>query len=94
MTAYRRNIVPSGSLLFTVNLAERRLSLLTDHVEILRAACRDTRQRHPFTIIFMRCCLDTARRRRRFRDALAIDPIGNFARRRDRRAELKGDGFR
>lgn len=50
MTAYRRNLVPGGSFFFTVNLAERRLSLLTDHIELLRAAFRDTRLRHPFTI--------------------------------------------
>ncbi|MDA9474116.1 transposase [Bradyrhizobium sp. CCBAU 65884] len=50
MTNYRRNFVPGGSFFFTVNLAERRLSLLTDHVEILRAAFRETRRRHPFTI--------------------------------------------
>lgn len=50
MTAYRRNFVPGGCFFFTVNLAERKLSLLTDHVELLRAAFRETRQRHPFTI--------------------------------------------
>lgn len=50
MTGYRRNFVPGGSFFFTVNLAERRLSLLTDHVEILRAAFRETRRRHPFTM--------------------------------------------
>jgi hypothetical protein len=50
MTAYRRNFVPGGRFFFTVNLAERRLALLTDHVELLRGAFRETRQRHPFTI--------------------------------------------
>jgi putative transposase len=50
MTGYRRNFVPGGSFFFTANLAERRLSLLTDHVEILRAAFRETQRRHPFTI--------------------------------------------
>lgn len=50
MTAYRRNFVPGGCFFFTVNLAERKLSLLTDHVELLRVAFRETRQRHPFTI--------------------------------------------
>ena len=50
MTSYRRNFVPGGSFFFTVNLADRRLSLLTAHVEVLRAAFRETRQRHPFTI--------------------------------------------
>ncbi|QQO32026.1 transposase [Bradyrhizobium diazoefficiens] len=50
MTAYRRNFVPGGCFFFTVNLAERKLSLLTDHVELLRVAFRETRQRHSFTI--------------------------------------------
>jgi putative transposase len=47
MTAYRRNFVPGGCFFFTVNLAERRLALLTDHVELLRGAFRETHQRHP-----------------------------------------------
>jgi len=50
MTAYRRNFVPGGCFFFTVNLAERKLSLLTDHVELLRRAFRETHRRHPFTI--------------------------------------------
>ena len=33
-----------------MNLAERRLSLLTDHIDLLRAAFRYTRARYPFTI--------------------------------------------
>jgi len=50
MTNYRRNFIPGGSFFFTLNLAERRLRLLTEHVGLLRAAFRDTRLRHPFTI--------------------------------------------
>jgi putative transposase len=50
MTTYRRNFVAGGTYFFTVNLAERRLQLLTDNIELLRAAFRDTRRRHPFTI--------------------------------------------
>ena len=50
MTNYRRNFVSGGSYFFTVNLANRRLRLLTDHIDILKAAFRDTRARHPFTI--------------------------------------------
>jgi putative transposase len=50
MTGYRRNFVPGGSFFFTVNLADRRLNLLTDHVDLLRAAFRYTRTRHPFAI--------------------------------------------
>jgi putative transposase len=50
MTDYRRNFIAGGSFFFTVNLAERRLRLLTDHIEELRAALRETRRNHPFTI--------------------------------------------
>jgi putative transposase len=50
MTAYRRDFVAGGSYFFTVNLTERRLRLLTDNIELLQAAFRDTRRRHPFTI--------------------------------------------
>jgi putative transposase len=50
MTRYRRNFVPGGSYFFTVNLAERRLRLLTEHVELLRTAFREINDRHPFTV--------------------------------------------
>jgi putative transposase len=50
MTAYRRNFIPGGCFFLTVNLAERRLALLTDHVELLRGAFRETHRRHPFAI--------------------------------------------
>ena len=50
MTNYRRNFVAGGSYFFTVNLADRRLRLLTDHIDLLRAAFRETRTRHPFMI--------------------------------------------
>lgn len=49
MTHYRRNFVAGGSFFFTVNLADRRLRLLTEHIDELRMAFRETRQRHPFT---------------------------------------------
>ncbi len=50
MPEYRRNRVPGGTYFFTVNLLERRLSLLTDHIEALRVAVRQTRARQPFHI--------------------------------------------
>lgn len=49
MTNYRRNFVSGGSFFFTVNLAERRLRLLTDHIDKLRVAFRAARTTHPFT---------------------------------------------
>src|SRR4030081_1311377 len=50
MTDYRRNFLAGGRFFFTVNLAERSLRLLTDHIDKMRAAFRETRRRHPFTI--------------------------------------------
>ena len=50
MTNYRRNFVGGGSFFFTVNLAERRLRLLIDHVDLLRRSFRYVRRRHSFRI--------------------------------------------
>jgi REP element-mobilizing transposase RayT len=50
MTNYRRNFTAGGSFFFTVNLEERRLRLLTEHIDELRSAFRETRRHHPFTI--------------------------------------------
>ena len=50
MTNYRRNFVPGGSFFFTVNLADRRQQLLTNHINALREAFRYATSRHPLTI--------------------------------------------
>jgi putative transposase len=50
MVRYRRNFSPGGSFFFTVNLAERRLRLLTENIDLLRKAFRDTRARFPFAV--------------------------------------------
>lgn len=50
MTSYRRNFVAGGTYFFTVNLTDRRLALLTENIECLRAAFRYTRHRYPFMI--------------------------------------------
>jgi putative transposase len=50
MTAYRRSRIAGATYFFTVNLADRRLSLLTARIDLLRSAFRYTRDRHPFTI--------------------------------------------
>jgi len=50
MTSYRRNFIPGASYFFTVNLADRRLRLLTEHIESLRNAFRDVKVAHPFTV--------------------------------------------
>ncbi|MBI5889464.1 MAG: transposase [Nitrosomonadales bacterium] len=50
MTNYRRSNVAGASYFFTVNLADRSQSLLTEHIASLRSVFEYTRQRHPFTV--------------------------------------------
>jgi REP-associated tyrosine transposase len=50
MTSYRRSVARGGTYFFTVNLEDRRLTLLTEHIDLLRRAFRETRCRHPFVI--------------------------------------------
>jgi putative transposase len=50
MPNYRRAFVPGGCWFFTVNLLERRQTLLVEHIAILREAVAATRQSHAFTI--------------------------------------------
>jgi putative transposase len=51
MPDYRRAWHPGGAYFFTVNLLQRQGNdLLTRQVELLRAAVRSVRHRHPFTI--------------------------------------------
>jgi putative transposase len=50
MANYRRSFLAGGSYFFTANLADRRLGLLTENIGLLRAAFRQVRARHPFTI--------------------------------------------
>jgi putative transposase len=47
---YRRANIKGGIYFFTVNLAQRHLRLLVEHIEILRAAVKYVKQRHPFHI--------------------------------------------
>ena len=47
---YRRADAKGGTYFFTVNLAERQLRLLVDHVAVLRAAAKEGKRRHPFYI--------------------------------------------
>jgi putative transposase len=47
---YRRSDVAGATYFFTVNLAERDRTLLTDHIATLRGVLRDVKQRHPFHI--------------------------------------------
>lgn len=50
MTAYRRYRLKGGCYFFTMALAERQRSLLTDPIQGLRAAFRELKQAHPFEI--------------------------------------------
>ena len=44
---YRRNFLAGGSFFFAVNLAQRHLRLLAQHIDELRSAFRETRRHHP-----------------------------------------------
>jgi len=50
MTAFRRYRLKGGCYFFTVALAERQRSLLTDPIQGLHAAFREVKQAHPFEI--------------------------------------------
>ncbi len=50
MPNYRRAFIPGGSWFFTVNLLDRRQTLLVDHIETLREAVAATRRSYAFTI--------------------------------------------
>lgn len=47
---YRRTLVPGGTYFFTVNLLDRDRSLLVEHIDMLRAAIKAVRAKHPFEI--------------------------------------------
>jgi putative transposase len=50
MPNYRRAFVSGGCWFFTINLLDRRSTLLTNQIEALREAVRRTRERYPFHI--------------------------------------------
>ena len=47
---YRRADVAGATYFFTVNMLNRRQTLLTDHISLLRRCFKTVKQRHPFTI--------------------------------------------
>lgn len=51
MPNYRRAWTPGGTFFFTVNLLERRRTLLVDHADALRTAFRHARAARPFEVI-------------------------------------------
>jgi putative transposase len=50
MVYYRRNFLAGGTLFFTATVADRRSSVLVEHIGLLRRAFRTTRHDHPFSI--------------------------------------------
>jgi putative transposase len=50
MPNYRRKRVQGGCYFFTVNLLNRRSSLLVDHIDVLRIAIRKVKSSFPFHI--------------------------------------------
>jgi putative transposase len=50
MPSYRRAFIPGGCWFFTVNLLERRNTLLIDHVDVLCHSVAATRRDYPFGI--------------------------------------------
>src|SRR5262249_24855531 len=50
MPNYRRAFAPGGCWFFTINLLDRRSTLLTDQIEALREGAYRTRERYPFHI--------------------------------------------
>jgi putative transposase len=50
MTDYRRYRLNGGTYFFTVNLADRNRTLLTEHIDTLREAFRGVKEAHPFEI--------------------------------------------
>jgi len=47
---YRRADTKGGTYFFTLNLAERDKTLLTDHIEIFRKTINKVKNRHPFIL--------------------------------------------
>ena len=47
---YRRTGTKGGTYFFTVNLAERRKTILVDHIDILRRVINQVKKQHPFKL--------------------------------------------
>ena len=50
---YRRAQIPGATYFFTLNLANRKLSLLVDNIEMLKEAIRHVKMMHPYEIVAM-----------------------------------------
>jgi len=50
MVHYRRSRIAGGSFFFTVTLHDRQSRILTEHIDLLRSAFRETQRCRPFVI--------------------------------------------
>ena len=48
---YRRSFTPGGYYFFTLTLQNRRQDLLVRHIDVLRRAFAEVKQKHPFDIV-------------------------------------------
>jgi putative transposase len=51
MSRYRRSLVPGGTFFFTVTLADRRSSILVDHIDRLRTIYARVQRERPFNTL-------------------------------------------
>ena len=58
---YRRAQIPGATYFFTVNLANTKLSLLVDNIELLKEAIRHVKMTHPCEIVAMVVLPDATR---------------------------------
>ena len=58
---YRRAQIPGATYFFTVNLANRKLSLLVDNIELLKEEIRHVKMTHPYEIVAMVVLPDATR---------------------------------
>ena len=58
---YRRAQIPGATYAFTVNLANRKLSLLVDNIELLKEAIRHVKMTHAYEIVAMVVLPDATR---------------------------------
>ena len=58
---YRRAQIPGATYFVTVNLANRKLSLLVDNIELPKEAIRHLKMTHPYEIVVMVVLPDATR---------------------------------
>ena len=51
MVRYRRNFIAGSTFFFTAKLANPKLHLLVEHIDLLRAAYMDVQKQYPFETV-------------------------------------------